>query len=161
MYGICTHTRHTEAQASLAVKLQFIGYCIQSKGYRSLYEKLSQVYVRRDVIKTLDIKQRQFLPVIHLKRLRYTQNMKLIQNQRSRVNQNKRDNRNTLNDLQSRYGIDEHADITVASAQHVAYNAHLNHKLWMKLWPEMCQTNGSTQQTLNMTHSCRMKRGTL
>lgn len=32
----------------------------------------------------------------------------------------------------------------------------LNHKLWMKLWLEICQTNGSKQQTLNMTHSCRM-----
>ena len=33
-----------------AVKLYFVGYSIQSKGYRLLDEKTSQVYTRRDVI---------------------------------------------------------------------------------------------------------------
>ena len=33
-----------------AVKLRFVGYCIQSKGYRLLDEKTSRVFIRRDVI---------------------------------------------------------------------------------------------------------------
>ena len=33
-----------------AVKLRFVGYSVQSKGYRLLDEKTSQVYTRRDVI---------------------------------------------------------------------------------------------------------------
>ena len=33
-----------------AVKLRFVGYSIQSKGYRLLNEKTLQVYIRRDVV---------------------------------------------------------------------------------------------------------------
>ena len=33
-----------------AVKLRFVGYSIQSKGYRLLDEKTSQVYIHRDVV---------------------------------------------------------------------------------------------------------------
>ena len=54
VFGCMAYAHVPESQRNKldkkAVKLRFVGYSIQSKGYRLLDERTSKVYIRRDVI---------------------------------------------------------------------------------------------------------------
>ena len=104
-----------------AVKLRFVGYCIQSKGYRLLDEKTSRVFIRRDVIfneqdfghKSEVLKQDsseiyEVDPKVETEHEQETEPEQLRCSERSRR-------------PPVRYGIDEYA---TRSVQHAALNAY-------------------------------------
>ena len=108
-----------------AVKLRFVGYCIQSKGYRLLDEKTSRVFIRRDVIfneqdfghKSEVLKQSS--PETFEADIKVETESLVEPEQETEPEQPRRSERSRQPPV--RYGIDEYA---TPSIQHVALNAY-------------------------------------
>ena len=95
-----THVPDSQRQKldSKAVKLRFVGYSIQSKGYRLIDEQTSTVYTHRDVVFTeQDFKEATILPELIEIRTEASE-QQFITGSRNRMNQKQKEGPDDLND---------------------------------------------------------------